>query len=75
MHTIGNVASQSANVSLAAYCLQLPGQKLHLSVLLAAKTFRGSVQSLHVSVQSLHQCHFSFINTNLANNLSRITLV
>ena len=41
MHTIGNVASQSANVSLAAYCLQLPGQKLHLSVLLAAKTFWG----------------------------------
>lgn len=27
--------------SLAAYCLQLPGKKLHLSALLAAKKFRG----------------------------------
>ena len=30
-----------SNTSLAAYCLQLPGKRLHLSALLAAKKFRG----------------------------------
>ena len=30
-----------SNTSLAAYCLQLPGKKLHLSALLTAKKFRG----------------------------------
>ena len=30
-----------SKTSLAAYCLLLPGKKLNLSALLAAKTFRG----------------------------------
>ena len=33
--------ASSSDSSLAAYCLLLPGKKLNLSALLAAKKFRG----------------------------------
>lgn len=39
--SLGNAAPETPVVSLAAYCLQLPGKQLHLSALLAAKKFRG----------------------------------
>ena len=38
----GHVATtQTGSASLMAYCLLLPGKKLHLSALLTAKRFRG----------------------------------
>lgn len=37
----GTSATPNGSTSLIAYCLLLPGKKLHLSALLAAKKFRG----------------------------------
>ena len=41
VHYVGCVSVPQAALSLEAYCLLLPGQRLALSALLAAKKFRG----------------------------------
>lgn len=41
IHSVPGGEAGQARVSLAAYCLQLPGRRLYLSALLAAKKFRG----------------------------------